>query len=206
MMEIAKLVTTAVATTCLAAAAHASVSGGSTTTATTDFQFLDPPPLQVGQDNQDDSNTLFAFNEKQNFLLTSDLVVDDAGGGVPGIIPAGTRVASHYVFFDPAGVINLVSISGSVQFDQDILGLVTTRDNLIASDFLGAVGTSYNSPSARGLEPPDDSATISGAREIMTTLVASSPGDYFRVITVVPAPGTATVLAAGAGLLLRRRR
>src|SRR5215471_2175205 len=54
------------------------------------------PPNSVGNDNFQSPN-LFGFDEDQNILLLAPLMVDV--GSNP--IPAGTTVASHYIFFDP---------------------------------------------------------------------------------------------------------
>ena len=165
------------------------------------------PANSVGQDNYQ-SNNLFGFDESQNILLTSALTVDV--GTSP--IAAGTRVASHYVFFDPS---NPQNIQGHVNFDSKVLGIITSTGLLIASDFLAHTGVNYLSPSARGLEA-GDSVTISGLNQIFFDTSASSPGDYVRVITAfspaaaVPEPSTLAIaftgLAASAAAAMRRRR
>ena len=80
------------------------VTGGSAYTGGGTFVILTPPLTNsfgptntVGNDNFQ-SLDLFGFNELQDVVLTSNLVVDV--GSSP--IPAGTAVSSHYVFFDPA--------------------------------------------------------------------------------------------------------
>ncbi len=166
------------------------------------------PPDSVGNDSFQSPN-LYGFDEDQNILLTAPLTVNV--GASP--IPAGTIVASHYVFFDPGPTLHVV---GTVDFDAPILGIITTTTQLAASDFLANTGVDYLNPSARGLEA-GDSVTISGTDQILFDTVASSPGDYVRVLTAfspaaaVPEPGAAETMAAGLlgiGLLagLRRRR
>ncbi len=157
------------------------VAGGSAAVGGGTFVILTPPLTNafgptntVGSDNFESLN-LFGFNELQDVLLTSNLVVDV--GSSP--IPAGTVISSHYVFFDPATNEN---IAGVVGFVTNVLGVIASNTNLANSDFLAAPGVSYAAPAARGLEP-GDSVSISGAKQIMVQLSAGSPGDYIRVIT-----------------------
>jgi hypothetical protein len=130
-------------------------------------------PDSVGNDNFQSPN-LFEFDEDQNILLTAPLVVNV--GSSP--IPAGT-IASHYVFFDPGPTLHVI---GTVDFDADILGIITTTNDLAASDFLANTGVNYLNPANRGLEV-GDAVTISGPRQLLFETVASSPGDYVRVLT-----------------------
>jgi len=165
------------------------------------------PPNSVGNDNFQ-SPDLYGFDEDQNILLTAPLTVNV--GTSP--IPAGTVVASHYVFFDPGPTEHVI---GTVNFDSDILGIITSTTTLADSDFLANTGVNYLNPSARGLEA-GDSVTISGPRQILFDTFASSPGDYVRVLTAfspaaaaAPEPGSFGLLAdglAGVAILLGLRR
>jgi hypothetical protein len=83
------------------------------------------------------------------------------------------------VFFDRGSSQHII---GSVNFDSNILGIITSTNNLAASDFFANTGVSYLNPGARGLEP-GDSVTISGPNQILFDTCASSPGDYVRVLT-----------------------
>ena len=189
-----------------------SVTGGTAQTAGGTFVKLTVPlsnpfgpPNSVGNDTFQSPN-LFGFDEDQNILLAAPLTVDV--GTSP--IPAGSTVASHYIFFDPGPSQHMI---GTVNFDSDVLGIITSTANLAASDFLANTGVNYLNPAARGLEP-GDSVTISGPRQILFDTFASSPGDYVRVLTTfspaaVPEPGTGALLASGlaalAALLGRKR-
>jgi hypothetical protein len=131
---------------------------------------------------------------------------------VGGSVAAGTQVASHYIFFDPATTNPAGHIIGTVDFDSDVLGIITSSGLLNVSDILANTGVTYLNPGLRGLEA-GDSATISGARQITFDTFASSPGDYVRVITAfspgatVPEPvSVALVLAALAGAGIARGR
>jgi hypothetical protein len=176
-------------------------SGGSFVLLPTPFGAASSPANTVGNNNFNSPN-LFAFDERQAVVLTAPLAVDV--GGSP--IATGTAVSSHYVFFDPA---QGRSVEGTVDFDGDVLGVITSRGNLLASDFLAAPGISYLNPAARGLES-GDLVSISGPRQIRVDWNASSPGDHIRVLTrPVPEPATAAVFGVGlaaAGAWRRVRR
>jgi hypothetical protein len=132
------------------------------------------PANSVGQDTFNLPN-LYAFDEDQNILVPNRLITDV--GKNP--IPAGSVVASHYVFFDPSPS---QEIFGTVEFDSHVLAIITATDTLAASDFLAHTGVNYLNPGARGLEP-GDYVTISGPNEITFNTRANSPGDYVRVLT-----------------------
>ncbi len=168
------------------------------------------PPNSVGNDNFQSPN-LYGFDEDQNILLTAPLTVDV--GSSP--IPAGTVVASHYIFFDPGPTQQVI---GTVNFDSQVLGILTSTGTLASSDFLAHTGVNYLNPADRGLEA-GDSVTISGTDQILFDTFASSPGDYVRVLTAfspggvteptpVPEPGSVVLLGSGlvalAGMLRRK--
>ncbi len=179
-----------------------SVTGGSAFAAGGTFVELVPPlsnpfgpPDSVGSDTFQSPN-LFAFDEDQNIVLAAPLFVDV--GTSP--LPIGTTVASHYVFFDPGPT---QSIVGTVDFDSDVLAIITSTTRLLASDFLANTGVNYLNPGLRGLEA-GDSVTISGARQIRFATSASTPGDYVRVLTAlspgavpVPEPESLALVAIG---------
>lgn len=181
------------------------------------FVKLTVPFTESDPDNAIGNNTLqtwnlYAFDEDQNILLMDPLAVnilaDGLGGGLgPGELPAGSTVASHYIAYDPAGGTRRSQV-GTVSFDSDVVGVITSRQLLIDSDGLQNNAVSYLSPSARGLEG-NDSVTITGLQEITVDWGASSPGDYVRVLTAfspLPEPGPLALLACSVtGLALRAR-
>lgn len=198
---------------CLSTSAHATIIDGAVTgLGAFDnggvFTKLVPPIGSVGRDNFNTFD-LFGFDELQNVVLSDPLTVD-----VGSMVPTGTLISSHYVFFDPQG---RTRVRGYVDFDADILGVITGRATLRESDFLGDPSTSYRNPGGRGLEAIDRIFPETDPRRLSLRLRASSPGDYIRVITLgspvaapIPEPGTLTLLGAAflviAALRLRRRR
>ena len=144
-----------------------------------DFVKLDPErDFAVGNDTFQDNN-LYAFDEDQNITLAEDLFVDI---GVTGrTIPAGTVVASHYVFFDPQFG---ATQSGYIEFDAAILGVATSQWTLQASDFLANTKVTYLNPTLRGLEW-EDTVWVDKDNPFRLRVFwgASTPGDYIRVFT-----------------------
>lgn len=138
-------------------------------------------PFAVGHDHFDDDN-LYAFDEAQMITLTRPLVVD-IGGMPEGVLPIGTELASHYVFFD--------SIQSSqfayVVFDAPILGVATRQATLAASDDLAGTAVRYFSPELRGLETGDEVwIDPDDPHRLFLLWAGSSPGDYIRVFTAAP--------------------
>ena len=185
-----------------AAPAAAVVTGGAVTggnSGGTFVQLFPAPGFAVGNNNQQ-SNNLFAFNELQGVTLGSNLAVDV--GSSP--ILAGTRVNSHIIVFDP---VQSRSMEGNVSFNRNVIGIITSRNRLIASNFLGLPFVTYNTPSAVGLESGTDTAWFVG-NTVFVDFQASNPGDEIRVLTAVPEPASWAMLITGFGLVgaaMRRR-
>lgn len=196
---------------------------------------LFPPPLgsssdffnpnTVEHDNVKEtgvlSGVLLGFDEQENVMLPANLSVDVLSNGMggeagSGVLAAGTKVCSHYIFFDPK---NQSSVSATITFDQEVLAIITSTANLDTSDFLGVEGLTYNTTElpfpyliGLGLESGDD-ASITGTHTIRVNLITAS-GDFLRVLTncepIIPEP-TAFVIwsflgAIGMGIGLRRKR
>jgi len=162
------------------------------------------PANTVGNDNFKGSPDLFAFAEQQNVTLIANLATNV--GLTP--VPAGTKVNSYFVTFEPDGA--GFDLIGHVDFSSPVLAIITLDAQLIASNFLGDAGITYLDPVDVGLEA-GDSVTIDGANknQIDWDTSASVPGDSVRVITaVVPEPSSlllfGTVLLGVAATLKRK--
>lgn len=134
-------------------------------------------PFAVGYDTFD-TDHLYAFDEDQNITLVEPVRVDI--GSEAGAIPAGTIVASHYVFFDSLSGIHL----GYVYFDAPILGIAAYQDTMAATDFLANTTVNYISTELRGLEEGDQVwIDEEDPNRLWVYWAGSSPGDYIRVFT-----------------------
>lgn len=134
-------------------------------------------PFTVGDDNFNTPN-LYAFDEDQNIVLERPIRVDI--GGDAGYIPAGTTVASHYVFFDSLRGVQ----QGYVDFDAPVLGVAAFQSTMAATDFLANTSVIYISPDLRGLERGDYVwVDQSDPNRLWVFWAGSSPGDYIRVFT-----------------------
>jgi len=132
----------------------------------------------VGEDTFQTPN-LYAFNEGQNILLNQAYSVD-----IGTALVSGNTISSHYVFFDPN---NSTDQQGWVDFDADIIAVITSTTNLDASDSFLNNNVNYLNPAARGLERGDIVSIGDGLGSNLNRLYvdwkASSPGDFVRVIT-----------------------
>ncbi|MEM9211661.1 MAG: hypothetical protein AAGA63_09240 [Pseudomonadota bacterium] len=142
------------------------------------FVILDPNEITaVGQDNFN-TDHLYAFNEDQNIALPDHIRVDI--GGFLGMIPKGTVVASHYVFFDSIRSVQ----AGFVEFDAPVLGIAAQQDTMGATDFLANTDVTYVGTELRGLEEGDEVwIDPENPNRIWVSWAGSSPGDYIRVFT-----------------------
>jgi hypothetical protein len=167
------------------------------------FVKLDPIAIgfSVGNDNFNTKN-LYAFDERQGATLTAALA---ANLGITNI-PVGTRINSHFLFFDPLA---RETLQGNVIFDTPVIAAITLRPQLIGSNYLGNANVTYVTPASFGLEPGTDFVTLSSpnANSIrINFLTADSPGDHFRIITAapvaaVPEPATWALVILGFGLI-----
>jgi hypothetical protein len=186
-----------------AAVVSGALTGGTALSSGGVFQIIaNPSGLTVGNNNFQNNNVR-VFNEAQNVVLAGPLAVDVVAGN----IAAGTRVSSHYLNFDPG--LGQTTAIGSVSFSTPILGVITTRTNLVGSLLLGAAGVTYLHPTLVGLEPAVDTIGFSG-NTLTFDFETGVPGDSIRIITAgVPEPASWAMLIAGFGLVgaaSRRRR
>lgn len=176
------------------------VYGGSAFTLGSVFQEISAPAVS-GNHNQQTIN-LLGWEEQQGVTLSNALAADL---GVTNIA-AGTFINSDVITMDP---LNGVSVRATITFNAPILAVIYTRGNLIASDWLNA-GTTYSSPTGRGLETFDINNSYFSGNQLYLTWSSARPGDQIRVITgVVPEAATWAMMIAGFGLVgvaARRRR
>lgn len=161
-------------------------------------------PGFIGNSGPSNNDLILAFNEKQGYELTSDLVVDG------GVIAAGTVVDSHMVLFNKVGESPLTLFqSGQIVFSGNILGVISFRNTLLASDFLGAPSV-YEDFVNRGLDEGKLDEYMVAGDTLDATFYVNRPGDWIRVVTVaaIPVPAGAALLPLGLAALfgLRRRR
>lgn len=132
----------------------------------------------------------------------------------PGTIAAGTRVNSYLLHFDTE-LEQSVQASGSVTFDESILGLAVLPATLLGSDGLtGLAGVMYPQGDQRGFELEQtgeggglDSVTLSTDRRTVSfDLRNGTRVDQVRVITAVPEPAAIVLFAIGAGVFTVGRR
>ncbi len=197
-----------ISTLLISTQASATITSGNVSSGVGSFVKLPLPFTVSNPDNTVGNDTfqspdLYGFDEGQNIAISTNINVDIlADGSGSGVVASGSTVASHYIFFDPQSNSSQI---GSVSFDSNILGVITSSTNLAASDFLINTGVTYLNSTLRGLEG-GDAVTITGLQTISVNWTASTPGDYIRVLTtfspgasVVPVP--AAVWFFGTGLL-----
>ena len=169
------------------------ITGGTVATRGGNFIILQNPAGIVVAGNYFDDNNVRAFNEQQNVVLGAPLSLD-----LGGTIAAGRRVSSQGVEFDPR---RNQTATGTITFDRPVLGLIYSRNLLIASDVLGLSSITYLNPLARGLEINPDFVSFFG-KTVSYSLSGSNPGDNFRIITgEVPEPASWAMLTIGLGVV-----
>lgn len=100
----------------------------------------------------------------------------------PDPVPVGRRVESVLLHFDPPGSgFNLTSISGSVTFTRDVLGIIMLREDLAASnDPLGYDHVTYSDQS--GMNKRDSIRLHPDRRQVSFDFTARPGADEARVI------------------------
>lgn len=162
-------------------------------------------PAHVGIASPANNEFILAFNETQRFTLTSALMTNDGG-----TIAAGTKIDSHMVLLNKTrDRTHTLDIAGDITFSGAILGLITLRNTLLASDYLGGL-TIYDDYKNRGLDEAKLDTVSFTDDKLTAHFFVNNPGDWIRVISVaeVPVPAGAALLPMGLAALagLRRRR
>lgn len=161
-----------------------------------DVQVLNQAPADVSPEALTSDTQAFVFTERQCETLTANLPVDVLNptgtyrdtATQPGVIPAGTRVDSYYVHFDQPGTAGTESVTGTLTFDQPVLGIIFLTPTLNATDAaVGAPGTTYPTganTAFRGYEGPSDTVQVSADRLTVTfTATVGAFQDELRIIT-----------------------
>ncbi len=182
-------------------------------------------PSSVYPGAYESSDSIAAFDEQQNVILSSDLSVDYLSStSSTGTLSTGTQINSYFVHFDPVGsstlVTDRVTLTGSLTFGEQIIALIytgvpcdlcpTTPENIDASDYLGKTGTFYPTGEiGRGLEPDSDPYytgrgdlfTLSADGLTLDLQFTAYPlrTDQLRIITAsaVPVPAAAYLFVSG---------
>lgn len=143
-------------------------------------------PAALAQDKSEASYAR-AFSEATKVLETgiSVDVVPGETGGERGVIAKGRAVTSVAVHFDPPADGGSAVITGTLTFDEPVLGVISTDELLAASDGELALATvSYPSSAGRGLEAQDQVSVDSAGTTV--TIQMTSEGtqsvDELRIV------------------------
>jgi len=195
------IVAVASAATLFAAAASAdivSISDGGV--------ILDPAPADFPQPDTFESSVVQGINERQSLVLDEDLQIDDLEDFIGVVdLSAGDTVDSHLLAFDPTTTESVSDIE--ITFENEILAVITNDQTLADTHAIfGLPGLNYPGfVSLYGFEATESTFSLDG-NTIVFSGQASSPGDYFRVLTAIPAPGTGALAGVGLLAVARRRR
>jgi len=190
-----------------AAGSHASITG---VTGSTNWLLLPPTACGPGQ-LQASNGFAHAWDEQLNRPMTLNVdMINNPGTSTSAVAGSVSGLYdSHFIHFE--GIPGIVNVTGSVSFSGTIEAVIFTPTNLDNSDVpCGSFGTAYPTTYAfRGLNPtPQSTFSISG-NTLTFSLWAIFPTnqiDQIRVLTKVPAPGTAGLLGLGGLAMVRRRR
>jgi hypothetical protein len=159
------------------------------------------PPASVLKGEFESDTAIHLFKEQEAIELTNNVAVDIQDAGTytgnnalltPGTVEAGTCVNSYFLHMDPAT--GGIYLSGSVTFDEEVLGLVALNDQLDASDWLGAPGTFYAKASdgeigrrveLQATSPGTDEVALSIDKKTVTVNLWVDPTwtDQMRILT-----------------------
>lgn len=162
-------------------------------------EFLETAPKSLAPGRLEDDRAVFLFLERENVALPQEIqgvIVSPRGRTltreVRAAVPAGTRVDSYLLHFDPKGVSKSSSgkhAAGSVTFSRPVLGIIVDDGSLDASDgVFGRAGTiTPAKKTVRGCEPGSlqstDRFALSADRHVLKLdLRAAGAIDQARVL------------------------
>jgi len=175
----------------MAIAAWAATSAQAAITATFPAATLIGPPASTLPGALQSNTQVFVFDEQQSVALPGSIPVDitaigtynNAASLTPGVLLTGTVVDSHLIHFDQVGP-GTTTLTGSVSFDGDILGVQLLSPTLNSADGLGTAGAYPTGNPNRGVEFVGESITVLATnRDIRFTLITSNVIDQVRVFT-----------------------
>jgi hypothetical protein len=209
-MKSGRLTACAVALALVQAIGIASPSAYAGISSTTGTAQIVSPPHSVVRGAWESNTRTRVFTERLNVTLEGNLATDISAigrcdspeGCSPLTIEGGTMINSYFVHQDAIGHRGNIFLQSSITFDEEILGVIVSNENLSASDFLGAHATLYPSGSdgLRTLDYPAalDAVSISEDRHTLSLELQTQVAmDHIRIITLaspVPAPGSLALL------------
>ncbi len=187
-------------TACLSATARAGIVGVGGA-----MQQIDAPGSVVTGELESDAS-IFVFAERSGLVLPQIVNVNISQPGTspnesgrnlsPSTIPAGTRINTYYIHYDKIGTGQARSATGSVTFDEEILGLIIGGAGLLGTNALiGLPATAYPpGQDHQSTELGDGSSVTLSAdrRTVSVTLRVTCCADNIRVITAASAGAAQT--------------
>jgi len=159
-----------------------------------------PESIMIGAHGALESDTLIReFQEQKNFTLPVNVKTNISGPGyydsfasmTGSVVGAGTRVNCYFLHFDPVGSAG-AQVSGRMNFNGDILGVICRDAELDASDpIVGCSGTQYpTGTKSRGFESSQEIVSISADQRTLTInrFWSSTVGEQMRILVKAKAP------------------
>lgn len=160
------------------------------------IRFVQPGPKLFPRALEDEEH-LIVFPERESTRLPHNVAVsveapgryDGPFDGLTALIPAGQRVRSYLLQFNPIGRQpgNVRRLIGTVTFDRPILGLIARSDQLGDTDaLLGAEGARGMGWVGRGIEIGDSFTLSPDRRSLAIDWTAAGGVDQLRVVVAAP--------------------
>ncbi len=168
-------------------------------------------PNDLGLGKVESNSEMKVFYERQSYILQDNLQIDKGFGQYEGsnFIPANTVVNSYIIHVDPVGTTR-ITLTGSVTFDTDIIGIIYSTSLLKKSDSkLGCEGVNFEKDNLlRGLELSyGDSWSISNDNKTFSLNTYTDVSmDEIRIITAVPIPNAIFLLISGCGMIFIKNK